>query len=218
MPTSKMESVLSFVLENAEYGNPQSVLDTIDSYAINGALDKKKFLMNVGPEKGKILKDLIIKYKSKRILELGTFIGYSATLIAMNIRDGGSLISIDPDPNSIKTASKVIEHAQLTAKVRFVGAKAEDTINEFNEPFDFIFIDHAKKRYFPDLILLEKAGLIKKGTVLFADNVGLFENDMIEYFQHVRDSSYYNSNNIGSHLEYRENIYDAVEVSVRVKD
>ena len=41
---------------------------------------------------------------------------------------------------------------------------------------------------------------------------------MIEYFQHVRDSSYYNSNNIGSHLEYRENIYDAVEVSVRVKD
>jgi predicted ATP-dependent Lon-type protease len=54
--------------------------------------------------------------------------------------------------------------------------------------------------------------------VIFADNVGLFKEDMTEYFKHVRDSSFYNSNNIGSHLEYRENIYDAVEISVRIRD
>ena len=60
--------------------------------------------------------------------------------------------------------------------------------------------------------------VVKKNTVIFADNVGLFKEDMTEYFKHVRDSSFYNSNNIGSHLEYRENIYDAVEISVRIRD
>ena len=95
MSNLKMEEVLSFILKNAEYGNPQSVLDTIDDFAMNGALDKKRFLMNVGPEKGLILKELINKHEPKRVLELGAFIGYSAVLIAMTIkRRPKSMISL----------------------------------------------------------------------------------------------------------------------------
>ena len=71
MSNLKMEAVLAFVKENAIYGDPQSVLDTIDSYAMDGSLDQKRFLMNIGPEKGKILVDTIKKNKSKKILELG---------------------------------------------------------------------------------------------------------------------------------------------------
>jgi hypothetical protein len=41
---------------------------------------------------------------------------------------------------------------------------------------------------------------------------------MTEYFKHVRDSNFYTSSNIGSKLEYRDSIYDAVEISVRIKD
>ena len=100
-----MDAVLDFVLKNSKKGNPQSVLDTIDSYALEGALDRKRFLMNVGPEKGLLLKNLIIKHQSKRILELGAFIGYSAVLIAMNLKSDGCLISVDPDPNSIEAVS-----------------------------------------------------------------------------------------------------------------
>ena len=75
MSNLKMDAVLNFVLKNSEKGDPQSVLNTIDRYALGGALDRKRFLMNVGPEKGLLLKNLIIKHKSKRILELGAFIG-----------------------------------------------------------------------------------------------------------------------------------------------
>ena len=91
--------------------------------------------------------------------------------------------------------------------------------NTFNSLISRIsFAETFEIKILSDLILLEKTGLVKKDTVIFADNVGLFKEDMTEYFKHVRDSSFYNSNNIGSHLEYRENIYDAVEISVRIRD
>jgi catechol O-methyltransferase len=218
MSNLKMEAVLAFVKENAIYGDPQSVLDTIDSYAMDGSLDQKRFLMNIGPEKGKILVDTIKKNKSKKILELGSFLGYSAVLIGMSIDDDGELISIDPDPNSIAIASQLVEFAGLSSKVSFIKGKAEHAINDLDRSFDLIFIDHAKKRYFPDLLLLESSGLVKKDTIIFADNVGLFKSDMTEYFKHVRDSNFYTSSNIGSKLEYRDSIYDAVEISVRIKD
>jgi hypothetical protein len=62
--------------------------------------------------------------------------------------------------------------------------------------------------------LLENNNLIKKDTLVFADNVGIFKNDMNEYFNHVRDSGLYSSKNIESCLEYRDNIFDAVEISI----
>jgi catechol O-methyltransferase len=185
---------------------------------MDGSLDQKRFLMNIGPEKGKILVDTIKKNKSKKILELGSFLGYSAVLIGMSIDDDGELISVDPDPNSIAIASQLVEFAGLSSKVSFIKSKAEHAINDLDRSFDLIFIDHAKKRYFPDLLLLENSGLVKKNTIIFADNVGLFKSDMTEYFKHVRDSNFYTSSNIGSKLEYRDSIYDAVEISVRIKD
>ena len=63
------------------------------------------------------------------------------------------------------------------------------------------------------MILLEDNNLIKKETLVFADNVGIFKEDMNEYFNHVRDSGLYNSKNIEACLEYRNNIFDAVEIS-----
>ena len=206
MSNSKMDDVLSFVINNAKFENPQSVLDTIDHYAIDGSLDKKRFLMNIGPEKGAILKETIKKHGSKKILELGAFIGYSAVLIGMTMDDDATLVSIDPDENSIRVATEMVKYAGLDKKVTFVKNTAEEAIRKFNDKFDLVFIDHAKKRYFPDLLLLEENKLLENGAVIFADNVGLFAEDMVDYFEHVRNPSLYSSTNIGSHLEYRNNI------------
>ena len=49
----------------------------------------------------------------------------------------------------------------------------------------------------------------------FADNVGIFKDEMAEYFDHVRESGEYLSQNFSSKLEYRNNIYDAVEISIK---
>ena len=62
--------------------------------------------------------------------------------------------------------------------------------------------------------MIEESKLLKFNSVIFADNVGIFIEDMGEYLDHVRHSGLYTSENIASNLEYRNNIYDAVEISV----
>ena len=210
MTNKNMEIVLDYVFKNAEKNNPASLIKTIDRYVE----ETGSFLMNVGPEKGKLLVDCINQNKGKYFLELGAFIGYSAIMIGMTIDDNAKLLSIDSDKNAIEISQSMINFAGLQDKIEFINMPAESAIPKLNKPFDFIFIDHAKKRYYSDLILLEDNNLIKKETLVFADNVGIFKEDMNEYFNHVRDSGLYNSKNIEACLEYRNNIFDAVEISI----
>ena len=62
--------------------------------------------------------------------------------------------------------------------------------------------------------ICHQSELLKSKSVVFADNVGIFIEEMKEYLDHVRNSGLYSSENIASHLEYRNNIYDAVEISI----
>ena len=206
---SKMNSVLNYVFKNAKQDDPQSVLNTIDSFVS----ETGTFLMNVGPEKGKLLAEIIKDHKPLNTLELGSFLGYSAIIIAMFLPEAGSLVSVDHDKDSVAASKEIVKYAGLENKVHFINSTSDEAINALKESFDFIFIDHEKNRYYSDLLLMENLNLINKGGIVFADNVGIFEDKMKDYFSHVRDSGAYTSKNIGAHLEYRDNVYDAVEIS-----
>ena len=206
-----MQQVLDYVFLNAERHNPKSILQTIDKFVVESG----EFLMNVGPEKGAILRDSLLNCKSRNVIELGTFIGYSAVLIASIISKESQLTSIDSDINSIKTAKELLKYAGLDKKVNLVHGSADEVIPKLDFQADFIFIDHAKKKYFSDLQTMEAEGIITQGCTVFADNVGIFKEDMQEYFDHVRNSGQYKSQNISSKLEYRNNIYDEVEISIK---
>lgn len=206
---TKMNSVLNYVFDNAKQGDPQSVLNTIDSFVS----ETGTFLMNVGPEKGKLLAETIKDHKPLNTLELGSFLGYSAIIIAMFLPEAGSLVSVDHDKDSVAASKEIVKYAGLENKVHFINSTSDEAINALKESFDFIFIDHEKNRYYSDLLLMENLNLINKGGIVFADNVGIFEDKMKDYFSHVRDSGAYTSKNIGAHLEYRDNVYDAVEIS-----
>jgi len=206
---SKMNSVLNYVFKNAKQDNPQSVLNTIDSFVS----ETGTFLMNVGPEKGKLLAETIKDHKPLNTLELGSFLGYSAIIIAMFLPEEGSLVSVDHDKDSVAASKEIVKYAGLENKVHFINSTSDKAINALKKSFDFIFIDHEKNRYYSDLLLMENLNLINKGGIVFADNVGIFEDKMKDYFSHVRDSGAYTSKNIGAHLEYRDNVYDAVEIS-----
>ena len=206
-----MRQTLDYVFSNAEKNNPKSILQTIDNFV----LESGQFLMNVGPEKGEILRDHLVKSKPNNVIELGTFIGYSAVLISSTIGEKSKLTSIDSDSHSIEIAKELINFAGLDDKVNFMHGNAEEIIPELNFNADFVFIDHAKKKYLSDLKLLEREEIIIKNCTVFADNVGIFKDEMVEYFDHVRDSGKYQSQNFSSKLEYRNNIYDAVEISIK---
>ena len=206
-----MRQTLDYVFSNAEKNNPKSILQTIDNFV----LESGQFLMNVGPEKGEILRYHLVKSKPNNVIELGTFIGYSAVLISSTIGEKSKLTSIDSDSHSIEIAKELINFAGLDDKVNFMHGNAEEIIPELNFNADFVFIDHAKKKYLSDLKLLETQEIILKNCTVFADNVGIFKDEMAEYFDHVRNSGKYQSQNFSSKLEYRNNIYDAVEISIK---
>ena len=206
-----MRQTLDYVFSNAEKNNPKSILQTIDNFV----LESGQFLMNVGPEKGEILRDNLVKSKPNNVIELGTFIGYSAVLISSTIGEKSKLTSIDSDSHSIEIAKELINFAGLDDKVNLMHGSAEEIIPELNFNADFVFIDHAKKKYLSDLKLLETEEIIFKNCTVFADNVGIFKDEMAEYFDHVRNSGKYQSQNFSSKLEYRNNIYDAVEISIK---
>ena len=206
-----MQQTLDYVFSNAEKNNPKSILQTIDNFV----LESGQFLMNVGPEKGEILRDNLVKSKPNNVIELGTFIGYSAVLISSTIGEKSKLTSIDSDSHSIEIAKELINFAGLDDKVNLMHGSAEEIIPELNFNADFVFIDHAKKKYLSDLKLLEREEIIIKNCTVFADNVGIFKDEMVEYFDHVRNSGKYQSQNFSSKLEYRNNIYDAVEISIK---
>ena len=206
-----MRQTLDYVFSKAKKNNPKSILQTIDNFV----LESGQFLMNVGPEKGEILRDHLVKSKPNNVIELGTFIGYSAVLISSTIGEKSKLTSIDSDSHSIEIAKELINFAGLDDKVNLMHGSAEEIIPELNFNADFVFIDHAKKKYLSDLKLLETEEIILKNCTVFADNVGIFKDEMAEYFDHVRNSGKYQSQNFSSKLEYRNNIYDAVEISIK---
>ena len=205
-----MQETLDYVLKNAISNDPKAVIQCIDDYVKQSG----KFLMNVGPEKGNILRKEILRFKPARVLELGSFIGYSAILMASSIDNESKLISIDIDSKSIEISKKMVSFAGLDNKIQFIEGSASRVIPILEEGFDFVFIDHGKKSYLNDLLLLEEHSLLNQNAVVFADNVGIFENELENYLNYVRNSKLYQSLNIASKLEYRDNIFDAVEISI----
>jgi catechol O-methyltransferase len=204
----RVEQALAYARAHARAGDPESVLTALDRFGRT-----RSFLMNVGDRKGEILDAEVRAKRPARALEIGAFVGYSAVRIARWLREwDGRLVSLEANPRNAAVARAMVELAGLGAYVDVRSVKAEEAIPSLGAPFDLVFLDHWKDLYLPDLRRLEKHGLLVPGTVVVADNVGLF--DASDYFAHVRGSGRYDSRNVASTVEYRDSLPDAVEISV----
>lgn len=205
------QQVAEVVEREAKLGNPASVLETIDRFAA------RRFLMNVGREKGSILEEALDTAGAKRVLELGCYCGYSAVRVGRLLQaQGGRLVSIEKSPDFARWARRVVDHAGLSDTVEIRVGAAEERIPTLKGTFDVVFIDHWKDAYLPDLQALEARGLLADGAVVVADNVGIFERTLAPYLDHVRHSGKYRSEHHVTHMEYSDTIRDGVEVSVRL--
>jgi predicted O-methyltransferase YrrM len=180
-------------------------------------IGEKEFLPSIGPIKGKIIADVIQDYKPKNILEIGTLYGYSSILMSSLLPDengGRKVITIEIDKEYANIARKNIEDAALANKVDVVVGDALEIIPKLQEIFDMVFLDASKEEYFKYLKLLEKN--LRKGAVVVADNVGIFEKYMYDYLEYVRNSGQYKSITIQTELEFNQNVKDAIEISIKV--
>jgi catechol O-methyltransferase len=200
---------LAFARANARPGDPESVLAALDRFGRQHA-----FLMNVGDRKGEILDAELRRARPARVLEIGAFCGYSAVRIARLLREwDGRLHSVEASRENADVARETVALAGLADRVEVIHGKAEDVIPTLAGPFDLVFLDHWKDLYLPDLRRIEAHGLLRPGSVVVADNVGLF--DVRDYLDYVRSSGRYESRNVASTVEYRDALPDAVEISVR---
>ena len=177
---------------------------------------KSEHLPTIGPIKGKIISDIIKRYQPTKILEIGTLHGYSAILMMDLLFDDGKLITIEIDKNLADIARKNIAKAGLSNKIDVISGNALEVIPTLTGyKFDLIFLDAAKSEYLQYLRLLEEKHLMKKDSVVVADNVILFENEMKDYLEYVRSSDRYKSQTTETTLEFNKNVKDALEISVR---
>jgi predicted O-methyltransferase YrrM len=190
---------------------------------------RKDYLPSIGPIKGKIIGDIIKKYKPKRILEIGTLHGYSAILMAnflLSVNDNDNatkfiVVCLEIDKKLVNIAKKNIEKAGLSDKIKVINGDALEIIPKLNNNqyrFDLVFIDAVKNQYLEYLKLIEENDLMNKeeaAVVVIADNVLIYENEMRDYLDYVRNSGQYNSYTTETTLEFTKNVKDALEVSIR---
>lgn len=140
-------------------------------------LDRETNLRSLQPRmlsghiQGLILKMIVSMYAPKRVLEIGTFTGYSAIAMASALQEGAVLHTIDINDEIADIPSHFIQEAGFEERVvRHIGS-ALDIVPTLGEVFDLVFIDGDKREYMEYYHMLFDSGAIRSGSVLLADNV-----------------------------------------------
>ncbi len=121
-----------------------------------------------GHLQGLVLMMISKMIQPKRILEIGTFTGYSAICLAKGLQEQGKLITIEIDDELEKMASRYFSKAGVKHLVDQRIGSAAEIIPTLNEQFDLVFIDADKREYpiYYDLIFSK----VKQGGYILADN------------------------------------------------
>jgi predicted O-methyltransferase YrrM len=130
----------------------------------------------VDAEVGALLRVLATAIGARRILEIGTCIGYSGIWLAAALPEGGMLITMEKDPQRAAIAKANFERAHLTDRVSVLVGDAQLKIVKVAGPFDLIFQDGAKPLYNP--LLDPLVALLRPGGLLVTDNV-LWDGEVV---------------------------------------
>lgn len=122
-----------------------------------------------GPVQGKLLELLVKLLKPKRVLEIGTFTGYSTICMAKGLGESGHLHTIEVNDEIINISKDYFEKAKLAHLITSHLGNALEIIPTLNEMFDFVLIDGDKREYTAYLkCVLPKVNI---GGLIIADNV-----------------------------------------------
>ena len=121
-----------------------------------------------GHVQGRVLSMLSKMIQPKRILELGTFTGYSALCLAEGLTEDGELVTLEHNDEMEDAIRRNLGLSPLGEKVKLVIGDAKESLQRLKGEFDLVFIDADKKEYcdYLDLVL----PLMRKGGWILADN------------------------------------------------
>jgi catechol O-methyltransferase len=183
---TREEMLLAHIFATAKRGDAASVLAAVDSFC-----DTQGFMMHIGSEKASILRRILQEAEKdkkttqengvERILDIGTYCGYSAIVLATAIPGASPKVtSVEFNPTLAAISRAIIDFAGLSSQITVVVSSAADAIrtrsgDESKEwgrgSVDVVLMDHWERLYVEDAKRLEGSGLLRPGGILLADNV-----------------------------------------------
>lgn len=157
-------------INSLDQGNTE-ILDIIEREALDS------YVPIIRKEMQSFLKLLLAMQKPKRILEVGTAVGFSAILMAEYDPEACEITTIENYEKRIPIAKENFKRAGKEDQITLIEGDAAEVLKQLSEPYDMIFMDAAKGQYIhfmPDILRL-----LKSGGVLVSDNV-LQDGDIIE--------------------------------------
>jgi caffeoyl-CoA O-methyltransferase len=151
--------------------------------------------MMVGRIEGRFLATLVALSGARRILEFGTFTGYSSISMASALPPDGKVITLDVDPEATAIARRYMDESGHGDKIEIRLGPALETLQDIAGPFDLVFIDADKPNYVnyyeAALPLLADDGLLIADNVLWSGRVVEDDGDestsaIKEFNEHVQ--------------------------------
>jgi len=129
-------------------GSPSAILQAMDDFS-----DHQDLLISIGSDKARILKDMVVKQKPRVIVELGSYVGYSAILLGESMRLAASgaeaihLWSLEYNPGFAAIANELVAIAGLSDVVTVITGAAEASLRKLVADkqlvqIDLLFLDH----------------------------------------------------------------------------
>ncbi|HYZ78670.1 MAG TPA: class I SAM-dependent methyltransferase [Gaiellaceae bacterium] len=152
--------------------------------------------MMVGPLEGRFLELLVWLTRARRVLELGTFTGWSSIAMAHALEPGGTVTTCDVDADAQAIGRRDAEEAGVADRIDYRLGPGLETIRTLEGPFDLVFIDADKKGYLDyyeaALPKLADDGLIVADNVLWSGRVAEDDPDertrtIMAFNEHVRN-------------------------------
>jgi len=161
-------------------------LDKRKEEELSLGLPPERRLRSIPHETGQFLNILVKAMKAKRILEIGTALGYSTIWLGEAAKKTkGKVFTLECNPESAKLAWENLIKAGLDKVVKIVLGDARVTLYEVNGEFDLVFIDAEKKDYIAyfDMVFPKT----RPEGLIIADNIISHANELVYFKKHIEE-------------------------------
>lgn len=170
--------------------------DSLDKYILEHIDEEDQYLKNLyratnlkllrprmasGHLQGRMLKMFVRMIKPKKILEIGTYSGYSAICLAQGLEEGGHLYTFEINDEQEDFTRPWIEESPVADKITFIIGDALEKVPDMGMTFDLAFIDGDKRKYIDYYEMVMK--YLSEGGYIIADNT-LWDGHVTETPRH----------------------------------